>query len=71
MFTTTPFVREICGRTNDGKVYALNGSAKRASHNDHPSARLRRSGWMIRNGAGLKISYGDFITQGSIICEKK
>ncbi|MCX8530899.1 DUF2511 domain-containing protein [Chryseobacterium luquanense] len=63
--------REIYGRTNDGNVYALNGSAKGVSHND-PSIRKVEEIWLDDpKWNGLKISYGDFITQGLTICENK
>ncbi|MDF2932756.1 MAG: hypothetical protein K0R36_2087 [Chryseobacterium sp.] len=63
--------KEICGRTNDGKVYALNGSAKGASHND-PSISKVEDIWLDDpKWTELKISYGDFITQGLTICENK
>lgn len=62
---------EIYGRTNDGKIYALNGSAKGASH-DNKSIRKVEEIWLDDpNWAGLKISYGDFITQGLTLCENK
>ena len=62
---------EIYGRTSNGKVYALNGSAKGASHND-PSISNVEEIWLDDpKFDGLKISYGDFITQGLTICENK
>jgi len=46
--------------TNNGKIYAPNGSAKEASHND-PSMSKVEDIWLgDPKWAGLKISYGDF-----------
>lgn len=63
--------KEIYGRTNNGKIYALNGSAKGASHNDPSISKVEEIWLDDPKWAGLKISYGDFITQGLTICESK
>lgn len=62
---------EIYGRTNNGKVYALNGSAKVASHNDPSISKIEEIWLDDPNWNGLKIPYGDFIRQGLTICENK
>ncbi|WP_375181257.1 DUF2511 domain-containing protein [Chryseobacterium sp.] len=62
---------EIYGRTNDGKIYALNGSAKGASHDNKSISKVEEIWLDDPNWAGLKISYGDFITQGLALCETK
>jgi hypothetical protein len=62
---------EIYGRTNDGKIYALNGSAKGASRNDTSISKVEEIWLDDPKWAGLKISYGDFITQGLVLCENK
>lgn len=63
--------KEIYGRTSDGKIYALNGSAKGASHNDSSISDVEEIWLDDPKFDGLKISYGDFITQGLTICENK
>ncbi|WP_404986240.1 DUF2511 domain-containing protein [Chryseobacterium sp. M5] len=63
--------KEIYARTADGKVYALNGSAKGASHNDSSVSDVEEIWLDDTKYDGLKISYGDFITQGLTICENK
>lgn len=55
--------KEIYGKTSNGKVYALNGSAKGASHNDPAISDVEEIWLDDPKWAGLKISYGDFITQ--------
>ena len=62
---------EIYGRTNNEKIYALNGSAKGASHNDPSISKVEEIWLDDPKWAGLRISYGDFITQGLTICETK
>lgn len=62
---------EIYGRTNNGKIYALNGSAKGASHNNASVSRVEEIWLDDPDIPGLKISYGDFITKGLELCEKK
>ncbi|GEJ47597.1 DUF2511 domain-containing protein [Chryseobacterium sp. RRHN12] len=63
--------KEIYGRTSNGKVYAMNGSAKGASHNDTSISKIEEIWLDDPKWAGLKISYGDFITQGLTLCESK
>ncbi|WP_312824878.1 DUF2511 domain-containing protein [Epilithonimonas sp.] len=63
--------KEIYGRTNNGKIYALNGSAKGASHNDTSISKIEEIWLDDPKWAVLKISYGDFITQGLKLCENK
>lgn len=63
--------KEIYGRTSNGKVYALNGSAKGATRNDSSISKVEEIWLDDPKWAGLKISYGDFITQGLTICENK
>jgi len=63
--------KEIYGRTTDGKIYALNGSAKGASHNDPSISKVEEIWLDDPKWTGLKISYGDFISQGLTICENK
>ncbi|MCS3869330.1 hypothetical protein J3D55_002246 [Chryseobacterium ginsenosidimutans] len=63
--------KEIYGRTSNGKIYALNGTAKGASNND-PSISDVEEIWLDDpKFDGLKIPYVDFITQGLMICENK
>ncbi|SHG08629.1 DUF2511 domain-containing protein [Chryseobacterium vrystaatense] len=63
--------KEIYGRASNGKVYALNGSAKGASHNDPSISKIEEIWLDDPNWKGLKISYGDFVTQGLTLCANK
>lgn len=63
--------KEIYCRASDGKTYALNGTAKGVSH-DNPNISKVEEIWLDDpDFAGLKISYGDFITEGLVLCEHK
>lgn len=63
--------KEIYCTADNGKTYALNGSAKGASHNN-PSISKVEDIWLDDpDWSGLKISYGEFITQGLQLCENK
>jgi hypothetical protein len=62
---------EIYGRASNGKTYALNGSAKGASHNDSSISNIEEIWLDDPKWAGVKISYADLITQGLILCENK
>lgn len=58
---------QIYCKADNGKTYALNGSAKGASHNDTSISKVEEIWLDDPDWEGLKISYGDFITQGLIL----
>jgi hypothetical protein len=62
---------EIYCKADNGKTYALNGSAKGASHNDPSISKVEEIWLDDPDWQGLKISYGDFITQGLSLCENR
>lgn len=63
--------QEIYCKTNDGKIYPLNGSAKGASK-DNPSVNRVEEIWLDDpKSEGLKIPYSQFITEGLKLCENK
>ncbi|WP_415326290.1 DUF2511 domain-containing protein [Chryseobacterium sp. MMS23-Vi53] len=62
--------KEIYGKANNGKIYALNSSAKGASHNNPSISKVEEIWLDDPKFEGLKISYGDFITQGLTLCEE-
>lgn len=62
---------EIYCKADNGKTYALNGSAKGASHNNPSISKVEEIWLDDPDFLGLKISYGDFITQGLTLCENK
>jgi len=63
--------KEIYCIASNGKTYALNGSAKGASHNNSSISKVEEIWLDDPDWAGLKISYGDFITEGLQLCESK
>lgn len=63
--------KEIYGKTNDGKIYALNGSAKGASRDNLSINNIEEIWLEDPNFAGLKIPYSYFITEGLKLCEDK
>lgn len=63
--------KEIYCKTNDGKVYALNGSAKSASKDDLSISKVEEIWLDNPEFEGLKIPYSDFITEGLKLCEEK
>lgn len=63
--------KEIYCRANNGKTYALNGTAKGVSHDNHNISKVEEIWLDDPKLVGLKISYGDFITKGLILCENK
>ncbi|WP_291134417.1 DUF2511 domain-containing protein [Flavobacterium sp. UBA7663] len=63
--------KEIYCKTNDGKIYALNGSAKGASR-DNPTINKVEEIWLDNpEFEGLKIPYAQFITEGLKLCDDK
>ncbi len=62
---------EIYCKVENGKTYALNGSAKGASHNNPSISKVEEIWLDDPDWQGLKISYGDFITQGLSLCENR
>jgi len=63
--------KEIYCKANDGKTYALNGSAKGASR-DNPEISKVEDIWLDDpEFDGLKIPYSDFIGEGLKLCEDK
>lgn len=63
--------KEIYCKTSNGKTYALNGSAKGISHNDPSISKIEEIWLDDPELVGLKLSYGDFITEGLKLCEHK
>lgn len=63
--------KEIYCIADNGKTYALNGSAKGASHSNTAISNVEEIWLDDPNWKGLKISYGDFITKGLELCENK
>lgn len=63
--------KEIYCTASNGKTYALNGSAKGASHDDPTVSKVEEIWLDDPDWAGLKISYSDFITEGLNLCESK
>ncbi|AQX05281.1 hypothetical protein ATB99_02630 [Elizabethkingia meningoseptica] len=63
--------KEIYCKADNGKIYALNGSAKGASRNNPAISKIEEIWLDDPNWAGLKIPYGDFITKGLELCESK
>ena len=63
--------KEIYCKTNDGKIYALNGSAKGASNNNTKISKIEEIWLDDTEFEGLKISYSEFITEGLKLCESK
>lgn len=63
--------KEIYCIGSNGKTYALNGSAKGSSHNNPSISKVEEIWLDDPDFAGLKISYGDFITEGLKLCENK
>lgn len=63
--------REIYCKTNDGDIYALNGSAKSASR-DNPSINDADEIWLDNpEFPGTKIPYSQFISEGLKLCADK
>lgn len=62
---------EIYGKASNGKVYALNGSAKGVSYHDPSVSKIEEIWLDDPSWPGLKISYGDFITKGLELCENR
>ena len=63
--------KEIYCKASNGKTYALNGSAKGASHDDPTISKVEEIWLDDPSWTGLKISYTDIITEGLKICENK
>lgn len=63
--------KEIYCKASNGKTYALNGTAKGVSHNNAAISKVDEIWLDDPKWAGLKISYGDFITKGLELCENK
>nr|WP_314496849.1 DUF2511 domain-containing protein [uncultured Chryseobacterium sp.] len=62
---------EVYCTASNGKTYALNGTAKGASH-DNPRISKVEEIWLNDpEREGLKIPYVDFITEGLLLCENK
>lgn len=62
---------EIYGKASNGKTYALNGAAKSASHDDPSISKVEEIWLDDPDWEGLKISYGEFISKGLVLCEDK
>lgn len=63
--------KEIYCKASDGKIYALNGSAKTASK-DNPNVSKIENIWLDDpEFEGLKIPYVQFITEGLKLCKDK
>jgi hypothetical protein len=63
--------KEIYCRADNGRIYALNGSAKSASKKI-PSIKEVDEIWLEDPKLpGTKISYSDFITEGLKFCDDK
>jgi len=63
--------KEIYCKASNGKVYALNGSAKGASQNNASISKVEEIWLDDPKWARLKIPYSDFITEGLKLCENK
>lgn len=63
--------KEIYCKAHNGKVYALNGSAKSASAKNPDISKVEEIWLDDPNFEGLKIPYADFITLGLKICERQ
>ncbi|WP_080779902.1 DUF2511 domain-containing protein [Chryseobacterium phocaeense] len=63
--------KEIYCKADNGKIYALNGSAKGASSHDPSISKVEEIWLDDPQFAGLKISYSDFIAEGLKLCEDK
>lgn len=62
---------EVYCRTEDGTVYALNGSAKSAARNNS-EVRDVEAIWLDNPDIpGTKIPYSDFISEGLKLCENQ
>ncbi|ASE60708.1 MULTISPECIES: DUF2511 domain-containing protein [Chryseobacterium] len=58
-------------KANNGKTYALNGTAKGISQNDPSISKIEEIWLDDPEHAGLKLYYTDFITEGLQLCEDK
>ena len=63
--------KEIYCKTSNGKVYALNGSAKGASRKNSSISKIEEIWLDDPKWTGVKIPYTDFIKEGLKICENK
>lgn len=62
---------EIYCKTNNGKVYALNGTAKGISHNNPEISKIEEIWLDNPKFEGLKIPYSFFIEKGLKMCQHK
>ncbi|WP_333597280.1 DUF2511 domain-containing protein [Chryseobacterium flavum] len=58
-------------KANNGKTYALNGTAKGFSKNDPSISKVEEIWLDDPEHVGLKLYYTDFITEGLRLCESK
>jgi hypothetical protein len=63
--------KEIYCRADNGKTYALNGSAKTASSDDLSISKVEEIWLDDPEFNGLKIPYTQFVTEGLKLCENK
>jgi hypothetical protein len=62
--------KEIYCRSNDGRIYALNGAAKGASANNPAISKVDDIWLNDPEFEGLKLPYAQFITEGLKLCEE-
>ncbi|RYJ44542.1 DUF2511 domain-containing protein [Flavobacterium beibuense] len=63
--------KEVYCKTEDGTIYALNGSAKSASRDDSKVKEIENIWLDNPQIPGTKIPYSDFISEGLKLCENK